>query len=239
MSLSNKEIMKALEEGQIVCEPLTYGNIRKASMDLTLGEYYYPTQKNTGVVPGIFNPFDKTDVTRYYGITPKRAMPARDYPSLAWYLHGTDLLGLEGIPPDHPVILIAGRSCILAHTHEFVGAKATLGTTSMRARSTWGRLNIEVCRCAGQGDPGFINRWTMEIQNNNDDAVPLPVGERISQIIFDPTGPVIEGAYGGEEDYISKYQQGVDIEEIIRNWTPEQMLPKAYQDKRVLPTPII
>ena len=37
----------------------------------------------------------------------------------------------------------------------------------MQARSSLGRSYIEVCKCAGMGDVGFCNRWTMEITNNS------------------------------------------------------------------------
>ena len=67
----------------------------------------------------------------------------------------------------------------------------------------------------------------------------LPVGERIAQAVFHETGPV-DGNYGkGREDGFSgKYQSGTTLKELIKNWTPSQMLPKAYYDKRHLPKPI-
>jgi len=40
-------------------------------------------------------------------------------------------------------------------------------------------------QCAGWGDVGYINRWTMEITNNSRFyAIPLVVGRRIAQIVF-------------------------------------------------------
>jgi hypothetical protein len=32
-------------------------------------------------------------------------------------------------------------------------------TTMMKARSSLGRNFIEICKCAGWGDVGYINRW--------------------------------------------------------------------------------
>lgn len=62
----------------------------------------------------------------------------------------------------------------------------------MKARSSIGRNFIEVCKCAGWGDVGYINRWTMEITNNSSHyAIPLVVGRRIGQIIFFETGPIL------------------------------------------------
>ena len=103
----------------------------------------------------------------------------------------------------------------------------------MLSRSTWGRNGVAVCFDAGWGDPGYINRWTMEIYNlNQRHSVVLPVGERIAQIVFSHTGEV-----SGEYSNLSgKYQTSDDLQELIKNWSPEQMLPRAYKDERTRPT---
>ncbi|MEZ6330932.1 MAG: hypothetical protein R3B12_02845 [Candidatus Saccharimonadales bacterium] len=53
------------------------------------------------------------------------------------------------------------------------------------------------------------------------------MGERIGQIIFHDTGPV-DGSYGEARNggFSGKYQQGTDINKIIKTWAPSQMLPK-------------
>ena len=104
----------------------------------------------------------------------------------------------------------------------------------MQARSTWGRNGIAVCLDAGWGDPGYVNRWTMEIYNmNQHESVVLPVGERIAQMVFYETGPV-DTEY---KKLSGKYQTDVsdNLDDIISNWRPEHMLPKAYKDTRQLP----
>lgn len=64
----------------------------------------------------------------------------------------------------------------------------------MKARSSLGRNFIEVCKCAGWGDVGYINRWTMEITNNSRYySIPLVVGRRIAQIVFFDTEGTLEG----------------------------------------------
>jgi hypothetical protein len=65
----------------------------------------------------------------------------------------------------------------------------------------------------------------MEIANNNPSWVPLLVGERIAQIVFHQTGPVAHHYGDG-----GKYQAGEDLNDLIRDWSPEQMLPRAYLD---------
>jgi deoxycytidine triphosphate deaminase len=99
---------------------------------------------------------------------------------------------------------------------------------------------VAVCFDAGWVDPGYINRLTLEIYNLNErETVLLPVGERIAQAVFVETGEV-EGNYGQGRDggFSGKYQQGTDLDTIIKTWSPDMMLPKAYRDHRIMPQKI-
>ncbi len=221
---SNLQIRAAIESGQIVVHPLVPENVRGSSVDVTLGEWFYATEKSNN--QSHLNPFDAADVARYFG-NPLQAMPNAEWCELH------HCLPFAGIPDDHPVIVLGPGERILAHTHEFIGIHAP-GTTEMKSRSSWGRLGVAACFDAGWGDPGYINRWTMEIYNlNQREAVPLPVGERIAQIIFHETGEV-------EDDYgaVGKYQTGSDLAELIAQWSPSQMLPRAFKDERRTPLPV-
>jgi deoxycytidine triphosphate deaminase len=218
---SNTDIKAAIKNGQLVFHPYIEEHIAGSSLDVTLGEYYYKTERSN--LGGIYNPFDPDAVKRYFDGHYKAE------PHKVWCdKHGRKLF--KGIPANHPIIVIEPGERILAHTHEFVGIKGN-ATSTMQARSTWGRNGVAVCLDAGWGDPGYINRWTMEIYNMNQrDAVILPVGERIAQIVFYETGPV-------DSEYTKlsgKYQTTAsnDLETIIKSWTPEQMLPRAYKDAR-------
>jgi deoxycytidine triphosphate deaminase len=105
----------------------------------------------------------------------------------------------------------------------------------MQSRSTWGRNGVAVCFDAGWGDPGYVNRWTLEIYNlNKHHSIVLPVGERIAQLVFFHTGEV-RGSY---ENLSGKYSLSTNIDELVKNWHPEQMLPRSYKDKRT-PAPKI
>ena len=217
MVYSDIQIKAALADGRIVISPLIENNIRGSSVDVTLGEWYYSTGGNKR---DIYNPYDALDVSRYFGNV-KRAI-AHGY----WAeKHGRK--PFAGILGDHPIIVLAPGERILAHTNEFIGINPP-GTSEMRARSSMGRNGIAVCFDAGWGDPGYINRWTMEILNlNRTESVVLPVGERVAQIVFHETGEV-ERHYGAG----GKYQTGRDIDEIKQAWTPSQMLPRAHKDTR-------
>lgn len=224
---SNKQIREAIADGHIVCHPLTAGNIAGSSLDVTLGDWFYRTER-TGS-SGFYNPFDKVDVARYFD-GPYRAEIHEKWAKA----NGRRLF--EGIPAKHPIIVLRPGERILAHTHEFIGIKAP-GTSTLQARSTWGRNGVAVCLDAGWGDPGYINRWTLEIYNmNQHENVVLPVGERIAQMVFYETGPV-DGEY---KKLSGKYQPGSssDLDVLVRNWAPVQMLPRAYKDSRILPKKI-
>ncbi len=227
---SNLQIKQAIADGHILCTPFNPKHVSHASLDVTLGHYYYRTERVGD--KRVYNPFDKDDVIRYFE-GPFEAVEHR-----AWCKQN-GITMLKGIPPGHPVIPIKPGERILAHTHEFFGIKPP-GAYEVKSRSSWGRNGIAVCFDAGWVDPGYINRLTLEIYNlNRKDIVLLPVGERIAQAIFLETGPV-EGSYGSGRDkgFSGKYQVGTDFNKIIKNWTPDQMLPRAYKDKRHKPPKI-
>ncbi len=228
--LSNIQIREAMQRGHIVCEPFQPKNVSEASLDITLGYYYYKTE--TQYTRTIYNPFDREDVERYFD-GPYKAMPHAAWSTLNGF-HS-----VKNIPNDHPVIAIKPGERILAHSHEFFGI-LTPGACERKSRSSWGRNGVAVCFDAGWIDPGYINRLTLEIYNlNKHETVLLPVGERIGQIIFHETGEV-SGNYGEGRDggFSGKYQQGTDLATIIKTWSPNQMLPKAWKDSRSMPIKI-
>lgn len=221
---SNTEILGALEDDHIVIKPFIRKNLAGSSYDVTLGRWFFKTERQTQ--RGIYNPFDRKDVERYfYG-------PHEAVAHWRWAKQNGHL-PFKNIPLTHPIIVLQPGERILAHTHEFIGIRAP-GTSTLQARSTWGRNGVAVCLDAGWGDPGYINRWTMEVYNmNQHESVVLPVGERIAQMVFHHTGPVL-----GEYTNLSgKYQVSAQdsLGQIINDWQPQLMLPRAYKDKRVRP----
>jgi len=221
---SNTQIKSAIANGHIVYHPYTEEHIAGSSIDVTLGHWYYRTERNSN--GGFYNPFDEPDVKNYF----EGPFAAEQHDMWA-QANGRKLF--DGIPPEQQIIVLGPGERILAHTHEFIGIKAP-GTSTMQARSTWGRNGVAVCLDAGWGDPGYINRWTMEVYNmNQNHSVVLPVGERIAQIVFYHTGPV-EGQY---KNISGKYQTNDDtsLQKLMYDWRPEQMLPKAYNDERRKP----
>lgn len=228
---SNTEIRKAISDGTIVSVPFNDKHVSEASLDFTLGHYFYK-QEYQPEASGVYNPFDKTDVDRYFK-GPLEAISHKE-----WCNKNNKPL-FDNIPEDHPIIVLQPGERILAHTHEFIGIRAHGGACEVKSRSSWGRNGVAVCFDAGWVDPGYINRITLEIYNlNMHESVVLPVGERVGQLIFHHTGEVDGGYASGRDGMSGKYQHTDNLEELIRTWKPEDMLPRAYKDKRI-PAPVI
>lgn len=218
-TLSDKKIHKYLKSEKIVIDPLVLQNINTSSVDVTLGEYYFREQ-SLDVGKSIYSPWSEKDVLKVWG-EPQEAQNASIYAKR----NGFELP--EGIHPDDRVIWIRPGETILGHTKEFIGGQKGI-TTMMKARSTLGRNFIEVCKCAGWGDVGYINRWTMEITNNSRHyIIPLVVGRRIAQIVFFEVGEIMADDYSKT----GKYQNTTNLEELKKNWKPEDMLPKMWKDR--------
>ncbi len=222
MALSDKKILEEIKKGDIVISPFKKENLATSSYDVTLGEYYFreqPTKYNHS----IYNIWSKSHMEHVWGadkvekaITAKEAFEKYNF---EW----------DGIDPKDKVIMLRPGETILAHTNEYIGGKDHI-TTMMKARSSLGRSFIEVCKCAGWGDVGYINRWTMEITNNSENyIIPLVVGRRIAQIIFFETGPII----GADYSVSGKYNPGKNLEELKKKWNPSMMLPKLYLDRDI------
>lgn len=209
MSLSDKEILAARERGDIVIEPFDQRQLGTDSYDVRLGEFYYYEKRVGGA-------FDILDSGNEVWRGPERAS-CRSWPNPFGHPHWKR--------DDHVIILEPGET-ILAHTQEFIGARRNY-TTKMFARSSAGRSMIGVCKCAGKGDVGFFNRWTIEITSfSRYHTIPLKVGMRIAQIEFLHVGETFR-TYGATH---GKYQESSDLQVVMKAWHPEMMLPRFHED---------
>ena len=239
--LSSKAITRYMEDGEIVIHPFNPHNLNTSSYDVTLGKYYFREQNNKDeYVSNIYNIYSEEHVKRVWG-NPLEAKPYSYYKKQGVHL--------ENIHDDELIIFINPGERILGHTNEFIGGRTTV-TTMMKARSSTGRNFISVCLCAGMGDIGYYNRWTMEITNNSTNyKIPLVVGRRYAQIVFmdtegiytngnnteDNTENILNNSYNKDDCYskTGKYQTVDDLEELEKKWSPYDMLPKMYLDREI------
>ena len=218
--LTRPKILEHREQGNIVIEPFSPVDLKTTSYDVRLGLWYYREHLARGT-RAVFNPFSELNVRRHWG-EPQRAVSASE-----WMKENG---ALENVPPEARLIVLAPGETILAHTQEFIGGKHCV-STEMRARSSMGRIGITVCKCAGWGDLGYINRWTMEVTNHlRELSVPLIVGMRLAQIIFYQVDPIPGSSYAAER---GKYQMSDDLEQVKKQWKPEAMLPKLWLDREL------
>ena len=59
---SNTEIRTAINDGTIVCVPHDENHVSEASLDFTLGHYFYKQEYRED--NRVYNPFDKSDVDK-------------------------------------------------------------------------------------------------------------------------------------------------------------------------------
>jgi dCTP deaminase len=183
--LSDLAILEAYRLGDIVISPFHPTYLGPNSYDCRIGEWYFDGEKNDSL----------------------RALHLGELDSVREYWGGP-------IKATHGEIWIKPQHTILAHTEEIIGGQNGY-VAKMYSRSTVARSGLSVCRCAGVGDVGYIDRWTMEITNHTDRIVIVPVKYRICQFVFD---------YVGETQ--KNYQGSYSTKKGLK-WAPMDMLPKG------------
>lgn len=213
MPLSSKAIKNLVGFGLIIIDPYEPENVKGASIDVCLGEYYYRLQKTSG--SRIRNLYSPNCARELWGQV-QRAKTLQEH----------DIV-LDNVRPDEQIILLGPKEMIMAHTAEFVGSKNGF-VAEIKGRSSFRRNAFTVCGDGNWGDPGYIGRWTMVLENHSHDTVPLVVNRRIAQIIFDE---VYEGENYHTEGVGGKYQRAKSLEEIKASWTPDIFLPQMHHDR--------
>lgn len=186
MILATTAILQALADGAIVCDPAP-ARVEGAHIDIALGAHYWVWRVNG---PPAFPPLYLDD-----------AIPEMCYTQVFALAH----------------VEIPAHGKILAHTEEYIGVASDAGLVPMlHTRSTLARWFLSVCTAnAGQGDPQYCSRWTLEIINPHSIAIAIPVGARIGSISFHR----LEGA-------ATPYQPGTRYNATRAQWQPSDMLPK-------------
>lgn len=219
--LSDNGIERARDEGLVVIEPFDRNSLGPNSYDVRLGEWFYREQKPIGAT-NVFNLFDPQHVKNVWGSVQRgiRYEKVKDrFPDLV------------GFKPTDLVILLGPGETILAHTEEFIGGRVDSAghgvVPYLHARSSLARSLVGTHKCAGAGDAGYFNRFTLEVTSfSKEHWIPLQVGMRVAQASFH----MVENV---RQDYSERgaYQQSSDLKVVIESWRPDQMLPKLNPER--------
>jgi len=185
MILSDADILRRLDEGDLVVEPLADPEIQvqPASVDLRLGREFLEFQHAN--IPCI-HPNSEQEVDEYVDET--HVEEGGEY-----ILHPGDfVLGTT-------VERVAIPDDLIAH---------------VEGRSSLGRLAIVVHATAGLCDPGYEGQITLELSNLGTAPVALTPGMRISQLTFTELKTPAERPYGEERGSKYQGQAGPQASKI-------------------------
>jgi dCTP deaminase len=232
--LSDKDILDEMKLGNVVIDSFNMNQLGPNTYNTTLGEWYYTSNyikpdttdwhktirhENDNVEkPKYINPDNGESIAKYWNVSLDSKLNYGAYKAVEIM----DTYSAKNYYTDigKSIILLWPGELILGHTIEYIGGRNNI-TTVMSARSTMGRCGLSVCKCAGTGDVGYIQRWTMEFENHADVPQVLEVGSQKSQITFHRTGPVMR-SYESR----GQYQTSNNLDDMKKNWTPLNMIPK-------------
>ena len=167
--LSDKDIKRYLEEGEIVIEPLLdEKQIQPSSIDMRLGDEF-----------------------KVFKVIRKPYIDPKDEEDIASYMESTTVEKGEAF-------IIHPNEFALATTLEYVKVPEDL-VARVEGRSSMGRLGVTMHVTAGFIDPGFEGKITLEISNIGAMPVALHPGQRVCQIVFETMTSPSEMPYGHPE----------------------------------------
>ncbi|QPV64065.1 dCTP deaminase [Halosimplex litoreum] len=185
MILSDADILRRLETGDLVVEPLDDPDlqIQPASVDLRLGRTFLEFQHAN--IPCI-HPTSEREVDEYVEETV--------------------------VDEDGEFILHPG-DFVLGTTYERVEIPPDL-IAHVQGRSSMGRLAIVIHATAGIIDPGYRGQITLELSNLGTAPVALTPDMRISQLIFTELTSRAERPYGSGRGSKYQDQSGPQASKI-------------------------
>jgi len=185
MILSDRDILRRMEEGDLVVEPVDDldTQLQPASLDLRLGEEFLE--------------FQRTNISC---IHPNREQEVGDYVR-------------ETTVPEGEEFILHPGDFVLGTTKERVDVPDDLIAT-VQGRSSLGRLAVVIHATAGIVDPGYRGQITLELSNLGTAPVALSPGMRVSQLIFTELSSAADRPYGVERDSKYQDQSGPQASRI-------------------------
>ena len=185
MILSDADILRRLEDGDLVVEPLDDPDIQiqPASIDLRLGREFLEFQR-TNI--SCIHPNSEQEIDEYID---------------------------ETVVEEGEEFILHPGDFVLGTTHERVEIPADL-IAHVEGRSSLGRLAIVVHATAGLCDPGYKGQITLELSNLGTAPVALTPGMRISQLTFTELKSPADRPYGDERGSKYQDQEGPQASKI-------------------------
>lgn len=162
--LSDTDILREIDLGNIICAPFDRRNVSNSSIDLRLGQYIASQHKLFGKIK-----FKTDDSGKLKLINPPRSKQ-------------TNLLD-PTVRDSHKYVIYPGEF-VLAQTLELVGHPGDRIVSQILDKSSLARLGLSVCFSSGLIDAGNVLSVTLEIKNNGNIPIELQYGMHICQIQF-------------------------------------------------------
>lgn len=185
MILSDADILRRLEEGDLVVEPLDDPDIQiqPASVDLRLGREFLEFQR-TNI--SCIHPNSEEEVSEYVD---------------------------ETYVDDGGEFILHPGDFVLGTTYETVDIPDDL-IAHVQGRSSLGRLAVVIHATAGVVDPGYRGQITLELSNLGTAPVALTPGMRISQLILTELKTPADRPYGADRGSKYQDQSGPQASKI-------------------------
>ena len=185
MILSDADILRRLEAGDLVVEPLDDPDIQiqPASVDLRLGREFLEFQR-TNI--SCIHPNSEEEVSEYVE---------------------------ETVVEEGDEFILHPGDFVLGTTYETVTIPDDL-IAHVQGRSSLGRLAVVIHATAGVVDPGYRGQITLELSNLGTAPVALTPGMRISQLILTELKTPADRPYGAERGSKYQDQSGPQASKI-------------------------
>lgn len=188
MILSDRDIMKLLDSGELVIEPLEPKiQIQPSSVDLRLGNIFRlfkPSEK------AYIDPVNDDDLEKY-----------------------TEVIEVERGKP----FILHPWEFVLATTMERVKLPSNL-VGRLEGRSSLGRIAVVIHATAGFIDSCFDGHLTLEMSNVGKLPVALYPGQRVCQVVFEKLSSPSERPYGHPDRQSKyQHQEGPEPSKICRD----------------------
>jgi dCTP deaminase len=225
LRLSSTDILRHREIGSVVIDEFRKAAVNTNSYDVTLGPNVARYVDPRRVVQGGVVDLRTIDPSNLFMLQ-KSDDGHLLRPGERVLAHTNEIAG--GCMVACPACKATGRKARWFKCSKCWGEGRVAVTTDMAATSTAGRLGLSVCQCAGVGDVGFLDIWTLELQNHSPLPLFLPVGLTLGQVLFSRVTPPESGT---TYDITGRYAQAPGRTPAMTRaeWTPIRMLPRRVK----------